>query len=44
MYYTLPKSQKKIARAVMDKGLDNHYLKCLKEAEVQEAIISVSKW
>jgi hypothetical protein len=32
MYYELPKSQKKIARTVMDKGLENHYLKGLREA------------
>ena len=33
MYYQLSKSQKKIARIVMDKGLDNHYNKALKDAE-----------
>ena len=33
MYYQLSKSQKKIARIVMDKGLDNHYIKGLKDAE-----------
>jgi hypothetical protein len=33
MYYTLSKSQKKIARIVMDKGLENHYLRSLSEAE-----------
>lgn len=33
MYYELSKSQKKIARTVMDKGLENHYHKGLKEAE-----------
>lgn len=27
MYYELSKSQKKIARIVMDKGLDNHYMR-----------------
>lgn len=32
MYYELSKSQKKIARKVMDKGLENHYLKGLREA------------
>lgn len=31
MYYELSKSQKKIARTVMDKGLENHYFKGLKE-------------
>jgi hypothetical protein len=29
MYYELSKPQKKIARKVMDKGLDNHYIKAL---------------
>jgi hypothetical protein len=29
MYYELSKSQKKIARRVMDKGLDNHYKRAL---------------
>lgn len=33
MYYELSKSQKKIARTVMDKGLENHYFKGLREAE-----------
>ena len=33
MYYQLSKSQKKIARIVMDKGLDNHYNRALKDAE-----------
>lgn len=33
MYYQLSKSQKKIARAVMDKGLDIHYGRSLREAE-----------
>ena len=33
MYYELSKSQKKIARAVMDKGLDTHYRKALSEVE-----------
>ena len=33
MYYQLSKSQKKIARIVMDKGLDKHYLKALEETE-----------
>jgi hypothetical protein len=32
MCYELSKSQKKIACTVMDKGLENHYLKGLKEA------------
>ena len=32
MYYQLSKSQKKTARIVMDKGLENHYLKGLKDA------------
>lgn len=31
MYYELSKSQKKIARTIMDKGLENHYFKGLKE-------------
>lgn len=39
MYYELSKSQKKIAHTVMDKGLENHYLKGLKEAES-----IISKW
>jgi hypothetical protein len=34
MYYQLSKSQKKIARIVMDKGLDNHYTKGLNDAEL----------
>lgn len=33
MYYELSKSQKKIARPVMDKGLENHSFKGLREAE-----------
>lgn len=33
MYYQLSKSQKKIARIVMDKGLDKHYFNALKDAE-----------
>jgi hypothetical protein len=33
MYFQLSKSQKKIARRVMDKGLDFHYIKALKDAE-----------
>jgi hypothetical protein len=33
MYYELSKSQKKIARIVMDKGLENHYMKGLYDAE-----------
>jgi hypothetical protein len=32
MYYELSKLQKKIARTVMDKGLENHYFKGLREA------------
>ncbi|MCK5703935.1 MAG: hypothetical protein KAI29_22410 [Cyclobacteriaceae bacterium] len=32
MYYTLTKSQKKIARRIMDKGLDNDYKMGLKLA------------
>ena len=33
MYYELTKSQKKIARIIMDKGLENHYMKSLKDAQ-----------
>lgn len=33
MYYELSKSQKIIARTVMDKGLETHYQKVLKEIE-----------
>ena len=33
MYYILSKSQKKIARAVMDKGLENHYSRALTDVE-----------
>jgi hypothetical protein len=33
MYYQLSKSQKKIARIVMDKGLDKHYLNALNETQ-----------
>ncbi len=33
MYYQLSKSQKKIARVVMDKGIDNHYINALKDVE-----------
>jgi|GEM_PF-3519397 len=33
MYYELSKSQKNIARVVMDKGSENHYLKGLSDAE-----------
>jgi hypothetical protein len=33
MYYQLSNSQKKIARVVMDKGLDKNYVNALKEAE-----------
>jgi len=32
MYYELSKSQKKIARTVMDKGLENHYFKLAKQS------------
>jgi hypothetical protein len=39
MYYQLSKSQKKIARIVMDKGLDTHYYNALKDAES-----ILSKW
>ena len=34
MYYELSKSQKKIARAVIDKGLNAHYRKALSEIEL----------
>jgi ribosomal protein S20 len=33
MFYELSKSQKKIARKVMDKGLDNHYRKALSDVK-----------
>ncbi len=33
MYYELTKSQKKIARRVMDKGIENHYKQGLTNAE-----------
>lgn len=33
MYYQLTKSQKKTARIVMDKGLENHYKRGLSDAE-----------
>ncbi len=33
MYYTLTKSQKKVARKVMDKGLKNHYQRTLSEVK-----------
>jgi hypothetical protein len=33
MYYELTKSQKKIARRVMDKGLENHYIEALSDAD-----------
>ncbi len=33
MYYDLTKSQKKIARRVMDKGIENHYIRGLTGAE-----------
>lgn len=39
MYYELSKSEKKIARKVMDKGLDNHYIKALKAVQT-----IISKW
>lgn len=39
MYYELSKSQKKIARAVMDKGLNTHYRKALSEIE-----LIIKKW
>ena len=39
MNYELSKSQKKIARAVMDKGLNTHYRKALSEIE-----LIIKKW
>jgi hypothetical protein len=33
MYYDLTKSQKKIARRVMDKGIENHYIRGLTDTE-----------
>ncbi len=33
MYYELSKSQKKIARRIMDKGLENHYKRSLYKAQ-----------
>jgi hypothetical protein len=33
MYYRLSNSQKKIARKVMDKGMDNHYHRGLSDVE-----------
>jgi hypothetical protein len=33
MYFELSKSQKKTARMVMDKGLENHYTRALNDAE-----------
>jgi hypothetical protein len=39
MYYKLSKSQKKIARIVMDKGLEAHYKRALSDVEV-----IVAKW
>ncbi len=33
MYYELSKSQKKIARIVIDRGLENHYIRGLTDAE-----------
>jgi hypothetical protein len=39
MYYELSKPGKKIARKVMDKGLDNHYIKALKAVQT-----IIAKW
>ena len=39
MNYELSKSQKKIAQAVMDKGLNTHYRKALSEIE-----LIIKKW
>jgi ribosomal protein S20 len=39
MYYELSKSQKKIARKVMDKGLDNHYRRALSDVKT-----IIQKW
>jgi hypothetical protein len=39
MYYELSKSQKKIARKVMDKGLDNHYKRGLSDVKT-----IIQKW
>jgi hypothetical protein len=39
MYYQLSNSQKKIARKVMDKGLDNHYKKALSDVKT-----IIQKW
>jgi len=39
MYYELSKSQKKIARKVMDKGLDNHYTRALSDVKT-----IIKKW
>jgi hypothetical protein len=39
MYYQLSKSQKKVARFVIDKGLANHYRRALTETE-----IVIRKW
>ncbi len=39
MYYELSKSQKKIARRVMDKGLDNHYKRGLLDVKT-----IIQKW
>ena len=33
MYYDLTKAQKKVARRVMDKGIENHYMRGLTSAE-----------
>ena len=39
MYYELSKSQKKIARKVMDRGLDNHYRRALSDIKT-----IIQKW
>ena len=39
MYYELSKSQKKLARKVMDKGLDNHYHRGLSDVKT-----IIQKW
>lgn len=39
MYYELTKSQKKTARLVMDRGLQNHYSKALYDVEM-----IIQKW
>ncbi len=33
MYYELSKSEKKIARRIMDKGIDNHYHRALSDVK-----------